>query len=89
VNSPTTNRRSYWASDAALSKKSALPKQAGDWLEAAQEHAGSWWSDWYVWLEAQQARLNKKQVKAPKTLGNKTYKVLRDAPGEYVRARAM
>lgn len=89
VNSPTTNRRSYWASDVALSKKSALPKQGSDWLEGAQEHAGSWWSDWYVWLEAQQSRLSKKQVKAPKTLGNKTYPTLREAPGEYVKARAM
>ena len=53
--------------------------------DKAQEHPGSWWTDWSTWLKAQAG----KQVAAPKRYGKGTsYKVIEAAPGSYVKAKA-
>jgi polyhydroxyalkanoate synthase len=53
-----------------------------DWLTKAQAHPGSWWPDWIAWIAAQAPE----KVKARKPGGR--FKVLGDAPGDYVRVKA-
>ena len=56
-----------------------------EWLEAAQLHQGSWWSWWQAWIANHSGPLD-----APlPDLGNaaKGYRILSDAPGDYVRQR--
>src|SRR5204863_697461 len=43
VNPPAANKYGYWTND-----KLADTPQA--WLDAATQHAGSWWSDWAKWV---------------------------------------
>jgi polyhydroxyalkanoate synthase len=51
------------------------------WMSANEVHTGSWWPAWNTWLDEQMS----KTIKPPRTgAGRKGYKVLRDAPGEYV-----
>ena len=60
------------------------PWGAHEWLSGAQEHPGSWWSDWMDWLgkHAGQKRA------APGTFGNAHYQAIEPAPGRYVKQRA-
>jgi polyhydroxyalkanoate synthase len=51
-----------------------------DWIERAEEHAGSWWPDWQEWVVSH----DKRQVKARDIGGGKS-KPIEDAPGSYVR----
>ena len=55
------------------------------WLAEADEHPGSWWTDWSAWL----APFGGKQVAAPKTPGNGKYKAIEPAPGRYVKAKGL
>jgi polyhydroxyalkanoate synthase len=51
------------------------------WMETAEVQQGSWWPAWNRWLDERTSG----QIDAPKTgAARKGYKVLRDAPGEYV-----
>jgi polyhydroxyalkanoate synthase len=77
INPPAKKKRSHWTN------KNAAPDAAG-WLDGATEHVGSWWPEWADFL-AQHAG---KQVAAPRSYGNKTYKVLDAAPGSYVKQKA-
>ena len=54
------------------------------WLEAAAEHNGSWWTDWFKWLGERSDGL----VNAPNRLGNKDFPSLGSAPGTYVHESA-
>jgi polyhydroxyalkanoate synthase len=77
VNPPTANKYQYWTGD------------PGETLEAfvngAVEHPGSWWPDWFTWLEAiDPAKVVAKGKRAP---GGKGDTVLEDAPGRYVAMR--
>jgi polyhydroxyalkanoate synthase len=53
------------------------------WLEAAEEHPGSWWPDWQAWSEAQDRR----RVPAREIGGGKLLPI-EDAPGSYVQVRS-
>jgi polyhydroxyalkanoate synthase len=79
INPPAKNKRSHW-----IRADGKLPKTAEAWIEGAEEHAGSWWTDWSNWLKGHAG----KQVAAPKTYGKGKYKALMPAPGSYVKARA-
>ncbi|HEY4067240.1 MAG TPA: class I poly(R)-hydroxyalkanoic acid synthase [Burkholderiaceae bacterium] len=79
INPPAKGKRSHW-----IGKSGALPESAQDWFASATEHPGSWWTDWGHWLDAHAG----KQVAAPKTPGNRQYKVIEAAPGRYVKAKA-
>ena len=51
------------------------------WMEETEVQAGSWWPAWDAWLSSHMT-----EETAPPAMGasRKGYKVLRDAPGEYV-----
>ena len=77
VNPPAAGKYQYWAGAPAAS--------LADFLANAEEHPGSWWTDWLQWLREQ----------APETVpaegkwvpGGRDDKVLEDAPGTYVAMR--
>ena len=49
VNPPARNRYQYWTDGPPVGELET-------WLEAAEEHPGSWWPDWQAWSEAQDSR---------------------------------
>jgi polyhydroxyalkanoate synthase len=79
INPPAKKKRSHW-----IRADGKLPKTAEAWIEGAQEHAGSWWTDWSTWLKGHAG----KQIAAPKSYGKGKYKALMPAPGSYVKAKA-
>ncbi|MCV2369123.1 class I poly(R)-hydroxyalkanoic acid synthase [Paucibacter oligotrophus] len=79
INPPAKKKRSHW-----IGKTDALPPSADDWMASATEQPGSWWTDWSEWLAAHAGALKP----APKTPGNRKYKVIEPAPGRYVQEKA-
>ena len=80
INPASKGKRSHW-----IGPEGQFPEKAGDWIDAATEHSGSWWGDWSAWLK----RHAGKQIAAPKTYGKgKTYAAVEPAPGRYVKAKA-
>ncbi len=80
INPPAKNKRSHWIRDDA-----ALPATLEDWMAGAQEHPGSWWTDWSEWLKTHAGAL----VAAPKRYGKTgKFKAIEPAPGRYVQAKA-
>ena len=91
VNSAKKNKRSYWAhalpsaaKGKAIAKTLTYAVEPSVWLDAATEHAGSWWNDWALWLEPHLGA----QIAAPKQAGNAKFKVIEAAPGRYVKEAA-
>lgn len=76
INPPAANKYGYWVGD-------SLPADPQAWWSAAAEHPGSWWVDWQNWV----APYGGDRV-AARQPGDGGLKVLEDAPGSYVRARA-
>jgi polyhydroxyalkanoate synthase subunit PhaC len=76
INPPAANKYQYWTNDDPADTIEA-------WRESASEHPGSWWSDWDQWL----SKLSGDKVPAREP-GEGELKVLGDAPGEYVKAKA-
>jgi polyhydroxyalkanoate synthase len=77
INPPAKGKRSYWTN-------AKLPARAEEWLGGATEHAGSWWPQWGDWLKAHSG----KQIAAPRSYGNRSYKPIEAAPGRYVKQKA-
>jgi polyhydroxyalkanoate synthase len=77
VNPPAANKYGYWTNPAAK-----LPATADEFFNGAEQHPGSWWTDWQAWLMAQDSS----KVPARDPLNGK-FKVLEDAPGSFVKAR--
>jgi polyhydroxyalkanoate synthase len=77
INPASKNKRSYWVND-------GYKGDAAGWMEGATEKPGSWWPEWAKFL----AEHGGKDVKAPKSAGNKVYKPIEAAPGRYVKVRA-
>ncbi|MBB5216821.1 class I poly(R)-hydroxyalkanoic acid synthase [Parapusillimonas granuli] len=84
INPPNKQRRSYWKLDAEPSS-GRLPDDADAWLGGASEHPGSWWPDWAAWLADHAGP----KVRAAKSLGDARHVPLEEAPGSYVKARAV
>jgi polyhydroxyalkanoate synthase subunit PhaC len=61
-----------------------LPQSPDDWLSGASAHQGSWWPVWDEWI----TRLDSERVPAREPGGGKL-PVIEDAPGAYVRVRAV
>jgi len=76
INPPAKNRRSYWTNDAPAAT-------AGEWLDAATEHRGSWWAHWAAWLDGHRGG----RRRAPRGLGNARHRPIEAAPGRYVKER--
>lgn len=79
INPASKNKRHYWISDQSLE---VAPDQ---WFDSASEQPGSWWPDHTQWLKA----LSGRRVKAKGQLGSTKFPVLEQAPGSYVRVRAV
>jgi len=79
INPPLKKKRSHW-----IGRSAALPASAEAWLDSAEEHAGSWWTDWAAWLKP----LAGKQIAAPKVAGNRKWKPIEPAPGRYAKEKA-
>ena len=74
LNPPGNPKSKYFHS------KTRPPADIDAWLNgAAEEHSGSWWPFWVEWMGDRAGELKA----APKTTGNKTYKSLGPAPGQY------
>ncbi len=78
VSGPSHPRRTY-----RIATRKPLDKfvDPDSWLRNNEVHPGSWWPVWNEWLQNHSS-----SEVAPRTAGasRKGYKVLRDAPGEYV-----
>lgn len=46
INPPAANKYHYWVNDKIDDRE-----YADDWLEKAEQHDGSWWSDWAEWVK--------------------------------------
>jgi polyhydroxyalkanoate synthase subunit PhaC len=71
----TESRSSYRVAD-------ELPATPEEFAAEAPQLPGSWWGDWDAWLSERSGELKR----APKALGNATYKAHGKAPGSYVLA---
>ena len=78
VNPPAARKYQYWTNDSAADSLDAF-------IAGAQEHPGSWWTDWLTWLRS----FDSVQVKATgkRNPGGEGDKVIEDAPGRYVAMR--
>jgi polyhydroxyalkanoate synthase len=79
INPPAKNKRSHW-----IGAGDRLPADPQQWFGAAEEHPGSWWTDWARWLKGHAG----KQVPAPKAPGSARHRPIEPAPGRYVKAKA-
>ncbi|GAA0603447.1 class I poly(R)-hydroxyalkanoic acid synthase [Caenispirillum bisanense] len=77
VNPPAAAKYCYWTN-------SRKAKTADAWLKGAEQHEGSWWTDWDAWVKA----FGGKEV-APRDPAKGKLKALEPAPGSYVKMRAV
>ena len=61
-------------------KGGKLVKDPEAWREGAKRQEGSWWTDYAQWLKGRSGE----EKNAPKKTGNRKYKELVAAPGEYI-----
>lgn len=73
INPPAKQKYCHWVNN-------KLPISADEWLETAEEHAGSWWPDWNKW----QIQFSGEKIPA-RTIGAGKLKPIEDAPGSYVK----
>ncbi len=73
VNPPTAKKYGYWTND-------TCPEDPEDWFKDAAQHAGSWWPEWIKWL----AQYGGGEIPAREVRDG-----LEDAPGSYVKVRAV
>ena len=76
INPPAAGKYGYWTGPVVESQ------DANAWLAAAEQHDGSWWSDWHAW---QRRRVGGKKVPA-RVPGGGALRPIEDAPGAYVLA---
>jgi polyhydroxyalkanoate synthase len=81
VAGPVHPKRHYRLRTRRLADPHLAPE---DWVAVAGQHAGSWWPSWQQWLVAHSSG----KTKAPAMgAAAKGYRVMEDAPGQYVRQR--
>lgn len=77
INPPAREKRHYWTNNRAT-------KNPDTWFKNAEQHPGSWWNDWFVWLAGHAGE----RQPAVKQVGNDNYPPLEPAPGRYVMNQA-
>ena len=77
VNPPEAKKYGYWTN----AKK---PKDPETWFKAAEQHEGSWWTDWDKWA----TKLAGPQVPA-RVPGDGKLKIIENAPGSYVQVKVV
>jgi polyhydroxyalkanoate synthase len=78
VNPPAAGKYQYWTGPSDLPTLDAF-------VAAADEHPGSWWTDWIGWIEGlAPARVKATGARVP---GGKANPAIEDAPGRYVATR--
>ncbi len=70
--SPPSKGRGYWTNEKPV-------KNADQWLESAESHKGSFWTDWVEWLKSRSGE----QV-VPPAMGSEAHPPITAAPGTYV-----
>jgi polyhydroxyalkanoate synthase len=81
VSGPVHPKRHYRIRTRKLADPHLAPE---DWMETATKHEGSWWPAWQRWLVAHSSGKGK-----PPAMGapRRGYRIVDDAPGQYVRQR--
>ena len=77
INPASSKKYGYWLND-------KLPPDPKDWLETATHLEGSWWPDWSNWISKKSG--TKVKARIP---GKGKLKAIEDAPGSYVRIKAV
>ena len=77
VNPPAANKYGYW-----INASGKLPENVDAWFEGAEQHPGSWWTDWQSWVAGHDA-----ETVAARDPAKGKLKVLEDAPGSFVKMR--
>ncbi|MFN3075400.1 MAG: PHA/PHB synthase family protein [Alphaproteobacteria bacterium] len=78
INPPAAKKYHYWTNP----KKP--PKSSDAWFSGATQQEGSWWPDWNEWVSAMAP--DRVPARVP---GDGPLKVIEDAPGSYVKMRAV
>jgi polyhydroxyalkanoate synthase len=78
VNPSGNPKGSYHTNDSAAASDAKL--SADEWLDGAEQHAGSWWDHWTTWLGERSG----KKIAAPDALGSARFPAGIPAPGTYV-----
>ena len=78
VNPPSARKYQYWTNEEAAAS-------LDQFLAGADQHPGSWWTDWLEWLQEQAPETV--PAKGKRVPGGRGDKVLGDAPGSYVAMR--
>jgi len=77
VNPPTKQKYCFWTND-------KLTKSADEWLNAAEQHEGSWWPHWGEWVKAYGGG---EMIPARDPAKGKLMPI-EDAPGRYVKVHS-
>ena len=77
VNPPAAGKYFHWVN----AKKAKKPEK---WLEAAEQHDGSWWPDWQKWVKKSAG----KQDIPARQPGDGKLSPIEPAPGHYVKMQA-
>ncbi len=79
VNHPDANKYQYWTN-------SRIAKNADEWYKSAKENPGSWWPHWQKWIASYAGA----KVDAAKRIpGKGKLKAIENAPGSYVKVKAV
>ncbi|MBB3104895.1 class I poly(R)-hydroxyalkanoic acid synthase [Azomonas macrocytogenes] len=73
INPPAKHKRHYWTNE-------QLPAAPDEWFATAEQHPGSWWNDWFTWLQLHAGEYQP----AREQMGSAEYPPLEPAPGRYV-----
>lgn len=71
INPPQKNKYCYWTND-------NIPQNSNEWLDNAQQHAGSWWPYWQKWVE---------ELAGEQVVARKISDEIEPAPGSYVKIK--
>jgi polyhydroxyalkanoate synthase len=77
INPPSRGKYQYWTGNAPDHG------ELDEWLAKAEEHPGSWWTDWFTWLRGH----DEEQVPA-RDPAKGPLTPIEDAPGSYVKVRS-